>query len=257
VLSPAGELAATTEQTGNTTLQLTNLHGDAVISLPLDPAQVPAVREFDEFGIPRAGDQPATRYGWLGARQRSSETPSGNLLMGVRLYDPTAGRFLSNDPVPGGSATAYDYANQDPINQVDLDGRFAEYNKDWCNSGYCVGLRRICDARRWCSVNWYFRITKPNLQGAWFEGGFTWSLSSYGTQLIKNRYGHGEFAGYTFHGSWYNEGGSSHGRGRYGCGWRSRGNCHLGPWDNLVFEAHGRFYLWGRGYGYTVGLSWR
>lgn len=31
-------------------------------------------------------------------------------------------RFLQTDPVPGGSANAYDYAAQDPVNQVDLNG---------------------------------------------------------------------------------------------------------------------------------------
>ena len=45
--------------------------------------------------------------------------------MGVRGYDPTLGRFLSVDPVYGGSANAYDYVGGDPINGYDLDGRFA------------------------------------------------------------------------------------------------------------------------------------
>ncbi|SFY49458.1 hypothetical protein STEPF1_02696 [Streptomyces sp. F-1] len=48
--------------------------------------------------------------------------------MGVRLYNPGTGRFLSTDPVPGGSANAYEYCNGDPINHFDLDGhswRFA------------------------------------------------------------------------------------------------------------------------------------
>ena len=43
--------------------------------------------------------------------------------MGARLYDPALGRFLQIDPVWGGSAGAYDYAWQDPVNNVDLDGR--------------------------------------------------------------------------------------------------------------------------------------
>jgi hypothetical protein len=43
--------------------------------------------------------------------------------MGARLYDPTTGRFLSIDPVAGGSANAYEYCNGDPINKYDLDGR--------------------------------------------------------------------------------------------------------------------------------------
>jgi hypothetical protein len=43
--------------------------------------------------------------------------------MGVRLYSPTAGRFLSVDPVAGGSCNNYDYTCQDPANKFDLDGR--------------------------------------------------------------------------------------------------------------------------------------
>jgi hypothetical protein len=42
--------------------------------------------------------------------------------MGVRLYNPNTGRFLQTDPIPGGSANPYDYANQDPINNTDIAG---------------------------------------------------------------------------------------------------------------------------------------
>jgi hypothetical protein len=42
--------------------------------------------------------------------------------MGARSYVPSLGRFLTPDPVFGGSANPYDYANQDPINEFDLEG---------------------------------------------------------------------------------------------------------------------------------------
>ncbi|MGH7484263.1 MAG: RHS repeat-associated core domain-containing protein [bacterium] len=46
--------------------------------------------------------------------------------MGARSYVPALGRFLTPDPIPGGSANAYDYANQDPVNQFDLTGTIAK-----------------------------------------------------------------------------------------------------------------------------------
>ncbi|SEE03418.1 RHS repeat-associated core domain-containing protein [Streptomyces misionensis] len=117
-----GNLTATTTKTGGVILQLANLHGDIALQLPADSSAAPTVLDYDEYGNPRT-DQPATRYGWVGGKQRSSETPTGLILMGVRLYNPGTGRFLSTDPVPGGSANAYEYCNGDPINHFDLDGR--------------------------------------------------------------------------------------------------------------------------------------
>jgi RHS repeat-associated protein len=79
--------------------------------------------DHDEFGVGLSGDTTG-RYGWLGRQQREAD-PSGLVLMGVRLYQPNLGRFLTVDPVHGGSATDYDYCNADPVNCYDLDGRAA------------------------------------------------------------------------------------------------------------------------------------
>ncbi|POX43747.1 sugar-binding protein, partial [Streptomyces sp. Ru71] len=103
-----GNLAATTTKTGGTILQLENLHGDIALQLPLDTSIPATVLDNDEYGNPRPG-QPTTRYDWLGGKQRSTETLTGLTLMGVRLYNPTTGRFLSTDPIPGGNANAYEY----------------------------------------------------------------------------------------------------------------------------------------------------
>ncbi|WP_181804621.1 DNRLRE domain-containing protein [Streptomyces shenzhenensis] len=138
VTSATGSLAATTSKTGDIVLNLTSLHGDVALLLPLDASKTPVALDNDEFGNPRTG-QTATRYGWLGGSLRSSETVTGDILMGVRLYNPESGRFLQTDPVYGGSATAYDYANQDPGNQYDLSGRIGYVRKcstDWGWRGY-------------------------------------------------------------------------------------------------------------------------
>ncbi|MFJ4009641.1 RHS repeat-associated core domain-containing protein [Streptomyces sp. NPDC090026] len=119
--SASGDLAATTGKTGDAVLQLTTVHGDVALQLPLDTSKAPVALDSDEYGNSRAGQAP-TRYNWLGAKQRSTETLTGLTLMGVRLYDPTTGRFLSVDPVYGGGDNAYAYPG-DPVNQYDLDGR--------------------------------------------------------------------------------------------------------------------------------------
>ncbi|MDB6095143.1 MAG: hypothetical protein JWM32_2705 [Verrucomicrobia bacterium] len=57
---------------------------------------------------------------WRGRRL----DPTGFINMGARYYEPTSGRFLSPDPAGHGSSMSlYDYANGDPVNNVDADGR--------------------------------------------------------------------------------------------------------------------------------------
>ncbi|MFG2948477.1 RHS repeat-associated core domain-containing protein [Streptomyces adustus] len=118
----SGGLDAVTSATGDTILQLVDIHGDVTVQLPLDTTQAFVALAYDEYGNPEESTA-STRYGWLGGKQRSSETATGAILMGVRLYDPATGRFLSIDPVAGGSANAYEYCAGDPINKFDLDGR--------------------------------------------------------------------------------------------------------------------------------------
>ncbi|MER7910250.1 DNRLRE domain-containing protein [Streptomyces sp. NPDC096068] len=121
VASLSGALAAVTGKTGDTVLMFTNIHGDIGVRLPLDASQSPVAVESDEYGNVQTGS-PAARYGWLGAFQRSAETPTDTLLMGARLYSPGTGRFLSVDPLHGGSCNSYDYVCADPVNAYDNAG---------------------------------------------------------------------------------------------------------------------------------------
>ncbi|GAA3010469.1 hypothetical protein GCM10010483_64420 [Actinokineospora diospyrosa] len=246
VLAPAEGLAATTGSAG-TVLQLTNLHDDVVVALPLTAGQAPVVRNSDEFGNQTSG----ARYGYLGTHLRSAESLGGVMLMGVRLYSPSLGRFLQTDPVAGGSANAYDYANQDPVNNQDLDGRLWARQFSRCNASGCAGMQRICDGNR-CSMQWWFRF-----HGVWawayIRAGFGYSFTANGWRIGGGSYSHGELGMYTFHGSWYSNLGSR-ARGGYYC-W-TFWTCYLGPFDRMTFSASGTLTLYGRFGFWYVGMIW-
>ena len=65
-------------------------------------------------------------YGWVGNNSKGTEHATGlvvNIEMGARIYNPTLGRFLSVDPIEGGTTTNdYGYVG-DPINMYDLNGQ--------------------------------------------------------------------------------------------------------------------------------------
>jgi len=122
-----GAIGALQRSNGEVTLQLANMHGDVTATAALDPkvTKLIATQRFDEFGNPKQtatllGGNP--EYSWLGAKGRRTQLASGVVQMGLRSYVPALGRFLSPDPVTGGSANSYDYANQDPVNNFDLTG---------------------------------------------------------------------------------------------------------------------------------------
>jgi RHS repeat-associated protein len=136
-----GGLGAIQKSSGETTLQLGDMHGDVIASTALAPTETKPIstQRFDEFGNPlqsgflKGG---SAEYGWLGISDRRTQLPSGVIQMGKRSYVPAMGRFLTPDPVKGGSANSYDYANQDPINNFDLTGEATSCTK---KRGNCHG----------------------------------------------------------------------------------------------------------------------
>ncbi|MFF4507630.1 RHS repeat-associated core domain-containing protein [Streptomyces sp. NPDC001401] len=121
VLGPDDHLAATVTASG-VSLQLMDLHGDLMATEDLASNSVTSTNTYTEFGLVEAG--PAASYGWAAGAQRESTGQAGQILMGVRGYNPYLGRFDQRDPVPGGSANAYDFADQNPVNNSDTSGRW-------------------------------------------------------------------------------------------------------------------------------------
>ncbi|WNM24385.1 RHS repeat-associated core domain-containing protein [Demequina capsici] len=128
--SLGGDLGLTLTD-GVAQLQLSDIHGDVALPVTVSAdstvTNVGGYSDFDEYGNPVTSttdtDTGVLTYGWLGAKERATDT-TGLMLMGVRLYNPVTGSFTSVDPVPGGNTTAYTYP-QDPINKYDTTGKFA------------------------------------------------------------------------------------------------------------------------------------
>lgn len=108
-----------TDVNGERAYPLANGHGDVIGTTDI-VGGFTAAPVTDEFG---KGAAPGSRLGWLGSHQRfTTHAATGIMRMGVRLYDPSLGRFLQVDPVEGGTTTN-DYAYvRDPVNQFDLTG---------------------------------------------------------------------------------------------------------------------------------------
>lgn len=142
-----GNLAASIDNTGTAVLQLANMHGD-IVATAADTTTATGVSSYfesTEYGAPRTPAVTPDTYGWLGAKQRSTNDLAGLSIMGVRLYNPATGRFLSIDPIPGGNDNPYVYP-LDPMNVFDLSGRWG-----W---GTALGANNFFSWRPYISAGW-------------------------------------------------------------------------------------------------------
>ncbi|HEX5990700.1 MAG TPA: right-handed parallel beta-helix repeat-containing protein [Solirubrobacterales bacterium] len=108
-----------------TSFPLRDAHGD-ITTLADGEGEVASRQTYDPWGVQLSG--PSLEMGWLGAQQRRSAVASGLVQMGIRSYDPTLGRFLTEDPIAvtiglGQLADRYTYAANTPPNLTDLTGR--------------------------------------------------------------------------------------------------------------------------------------
>ncbi|WP_432831345.1 RHS repeat-associated core domain-containing protein [Dactylosporangium sp. CA-092794] len=126
ILGVGGVTALATSAGGATDVvwQPQDLAGNLVISVVGTDVTPSLTSETTEYGATRNPTLIGTiRYAWQGGALRAADQPAGIVLMGVRLYNPTTGRFLSVDPVAGGSANAYDYCKGRPVGCSDVTGR--------------------------------------------------------------------------------------------------------------------------------------
>lgn len=129
-ISLLGGVLVTKRGTANTDVwSYPNIHGDTAATANGSGTKTGGTYTYDPYGNPLNGQPDNSagdyKYGWEGKNQKGTDTTQQGLPiieMGARLYVPALGRFLQTDPIPGGSANAYDYCNGDPVNSEDLAG---------------------------------------------------------------------------------------------------------------------------------------
>jgi RHS repeat-associated protein len=100
----------------------------SVTSLTDPTGAVAATYTYDSFGFMTASTGSATN--WLRYTARQFDSDTGLYYYRARYYDPTTGRFLSEDPVRfDGGLDFYPYASNNPANLTDPFGLCPPLNK--------------------------------------------------------------------------------------------------------------------------------
>lgn len=142
---PGGVLATVKPQSTSAstlTLSLSNIHGDIMATIDAD-GLVTGKYLTGPFGEKLASYQSPNNTGtegswnYLGKHQKLSEAALSlqPIQMGARVYIPELGRFLSVDPIEGGTDNNYVYTNN-PVNETDITGNAIETALDAAGIAY-------------------------------------------------------------------------------------------------------------------------
>jgi RHS repeat-associated protein len=143
----AGGMGYTKRQNGTAVWSAPNVHGD--VAMTFDQTHTPSsgVFTYSPDGV-ALGGLPENSTGdydhaWLGQHQRGLEHAPGlhpTIEMGARPYNPDLGRFLTIDPIDGGTPNDYVYPH-DGVNQFDLSGTQTECAWGQTAGKDCTGVR--------------------------------------------------------------------------------------------------------------------
>lgn len=135
---PGGATVTSRGSAATDVWSLANVHGDTLAVVNGNGVKQGATFTYSPDGQALNGlvDNSVGNFdnAWLGSYQRPLEHEPGlfhTIEMGARPYNLATGRFLTIDPIEGGTANDYTYVN-DPINDLDLNGLCSWFNA-WCH----------------------------------------------------------------------------------------------------------------------------
>lgn len=114
---PYISLIGYTNTQGNTYSYLKNAHGDITGTVNAS-GRVSASFDYDAYGNKLTSQVNPTPFGYSG---EYCDAETGLIYLRARYYDPSSGRFISEDPIRDG-VNWYAYCAGDPVNFVDPSG---------------------------------------------------------------------------------------------------------------------------------------
>ncbi len=103
-----------------------------------DPnGNITSSRKYDAYGLVRGGNNPGgtSSHKFVGQLGHPSEDNTVLIYMRARYYDPSVGRFISED-LSGHGVNWYIYGSDNPVNARDANGKWDQKNWDWWTNFY-------------------------------------------------------------------------------------------------------------------------
>lgn len=125
----------------------------SVVALTDTAGNPAATYKYEPFGrLASSTGSVANPWRFLGSLGVYWDGQASLYKMGTRYYDPALGRFTQVDPVEGGALNAYDYATQDPVNELDAEGTCV--SRLQFLKGVCVRAARWTGGQAVRGVRW-------------------------------------------------------------------------------------------------------
>ena len=118
---------ASANGSGADTFLLVDVRG-SVVATTDDAGSVTSTRLYDSAGNVTSASGGVSNLGYAG---QWSDPVTGLLYLRARWYDPATSQLLGVDPALATTGQPYAYANDNPVNFVDLSGLCSSWNI-WC-----------------------------------------------------------------------------------------------------------------------------